>query len=207
MYAAAKLSGRSVMDRDEVKELHYITTVDNLDSILMRGIVCHNRARRLPHRSIASDDVQDIRRGKSVPRGLSLHSYANLYFDARNAMMRYLQDEPGLVVIRVSPDILDIPDTVVTDGNAANGPTRFYPSPDGLQYLNSIRIFAWSWNDPDPWVKREKKRVRQAEVLVPHLVPSNYIQGCYVDTREKRRTCLEFEGLTVVHVRREIFFK
>jgi hypothetical protein len=207
MYAAAKLSGRSVMDRDEVKELHYITTVDNLDSILMRGIVCHNRARRLPHRSIASGDVQDIRRGKSVPRGLSLHSYANLYFDARNAMMRYLQDEPDLVVMRVSPDIFDIPDTVVTDGNAANGPTRFYPSPEGLQYLNSTRIFAWSWNDPDPWVKREKKRVRQAEVLVPHLVPSNYIQGCYVDTREKRRTCLEFEGLTVVDVRREIFFK
>lgn len=195
------------MDRDEVKELHFITTMDDLGSILMRGILCHNRARRLPHRSIASEEVQGIRRGKSVPGGLSLHSYANLYFDARNAMMYCLQDEPDLVVIRVSPEVLDIPNAVVTDGNAASGPTRFYPSPDGLRHLDSARIFAWSWNDPDPWVKIEKKRVRQAEVLVPHLVPSEYIEGCYVDTQEKRRACLAFEDLPAVDVRREIFFK
>lgn len=194
------------MDRDEVKELHFITTMDDLGSILMRGILCHNRARRLPHRSIASEEVQDIRRGKSVPGGLSLHSYANLYFDARNAMMYFLKDDPDLGVIRVSPEVLDIPDTVVTDGNAASGPTRFYPSPDGLHHLDSTRIFAWSWNDPDPWVKIEKKRVRQAEVLVPHLVPSEYIEGCYVDTREKRRACLAFEDLPAVEVLREIFF-
>ena len=120
------------MDRDEVKELHFITTIDNLGSILMRGIVCHNRAKRLPHRSIASVSVQDRRRGKSVPGGLSLHNYANLDFNARNAMMYYLQDEPDLVVIRVSPDVLDIPDTVVTDGNAAAGPTLFLPSPQAV---------------------------------------------------------------------------
>jgi len=195
------------MDRGEVEELHFITSIDNLGSILMRGILCHNRARRLPHRSVASEDVQDRRRGKSVPGGLSLHNYANLYFHARNAMMRCLQDEPGLVVIRVSAEVLDIPDTVVTDGNAANGPTRFYPSPDGLKDLESAPIFAWSWNDPDPWVKKEKKRRRQAEVLVPYLVPSDYIEGCYVDTPEKRRTCLEFKGLAAVDVRKEIFFK
>ena len=195
------------MDRDEVKEFHFITSTDNLDSILMRGIVCHNRAKRLPHRSIASESVQDRRRPKSVPGGLRLHNYANLYFDARNAMMYYLKDEPDLVVIRVSPDVLDIPDAVVADGNAAAEPTRFYSSPGGLRHLDSTRIFAWSWDDPNYWVKKEKKRVRQAEVLVPYLVPSDYIEGCYVDTREKRRACLEFEDLSAVEVRREIFFK
>lgn len=194
------------MDRDEVKELHFITPIANLDSILMRGILCHNRAARLAHRSVALESVQDLRRGKSIPGGLSLHSYASLYFDARNAMMYYLKNKPNLVVIRVSPDVLDIPDTVVTDGNAASGPTRFYPSPGGLRHLNSTRVFAWSWDDPDLWVKIEKKRVRQAEVLVPNLVPSEYIEGCYVDTRENRRACLEFEDLSV-DVRREIFFK
>jgi hypothetical protein len=58
------------MDRDEVKELHFITPIEHLESILMRGILCHNRARRLPHRSIALQSVQDIRRGKSVPGAL-----------------------------------------------------------------------------------------------------------------------------------------
>jgi hypothetical protein len=195
------------MDRDEVKELHFITSIDNLGSILMRGILCHNRAARLAHRSVALESVQDIRRGKSVPGGFSLHSYANLYFHSRNPMMFYLQNLPDLVVIRVSPAVLDIPDTVVADGNAATWNTRFYPSPDGLANLDSELIFATYWTDPDYMRYLEKKRVRNAEVLVPNLVPSEYIEGCYVDTQEKRRACLVLEDLPAVDVRREIFFK
>ena len=195
------------MDRDEVKELHFITPIDNLDSILMRGILSHNRARRLPHRSVAMESVQDIRRGKSVPGGLSLHSYANLYFHARNPMMFCLKDEPDLVVVRVSPDVLDIPDTVVTDGNSATWNTRFDPSSEGLANLDSELVFATYWTDNNYMRYLEKKRARCAEVLVPNLVSSEYIEGCYVDTQEKRRACLEHEDLPAVDVRREIFFK
>ncbi len=195
------------MDRDEVKELHFITSIANLDSILMRGILSHNRAARLSHHSVASEDVQDIRRGKRVPGGLTLHSYANLYFDARNPMMSCLRHLPDLIVVKVSANVLDIPNTVVSDGNAASGATRFYPSPEGLRYLDSTRIFAWSWNDPDPWQKIEKKRVRNAEVLVPDLVPSEYIEGCHVDTQKKRTACLVYKDLPTVNVRREIYFR
>lgn len=136
-----------------------------------------------------------------------MHSYANLYFDARNPMMYCLLDQAGLIVVRVSSEVLDIPNTVVTDGNAASGVTRFYPSPEGLRYLDSTQIFAWSWNDSDYWRKVEKKRARNAEVLVPNLVPLEYIQGCYVDTHQKRRACLEFENLPDAVVRKEIYFK
>ena len=195
------------MDRDEVKELHFITSIDNLGSILMRGILSHKRAARLQHRSVASEDVQDIRRGKSVPGGSSLHSYANLYFHARNPMMYCLLHRADLIVVRVSAAVLDMPNTVVTDGNAAAGVTRFYPAPEGLSYLDSARIFAWSWNDDDYWRKKERKRARNAEVLVPNLIPSEYIEGCYVDTQEKRRACLEFEDLPTAVVRREIYFQ
>jgi hypothetical protein len=112
-----------------------------------------------------------------------------------------------LIVVRVSAAVVDIPDTVVTDGNAAAGVTRFYPAPEGLRYLDSAQIFAWSWNDDDYWRKKEKKRARNAEVLVPNLVPSEYIEGCYVDTQEKRRACLEFEDLPTVVVRKEVYFQ
>ncbi len=195
------------MDRDEVEELHFITSIDNLASILMRGILSHNRAARLRHRSVASESVQGIRRGKSVPGGLSLHSYANLYFDARNPMMYCLQDQTDLVVIRVSPDALDIPDTVLADGNAATRNTRFYPSPEGLSNLDSQLVFARYWTDADYWTYVEKKRARNAEVLVPNLVPSRYIEGCYVDTQEKRRACRRFKDLPAVDIQWEIFFK
>jgi len=195
------------MDRDEVKELHFITPIANLDSILMRGILSHNRARRLPHRSVSMESVQDIRRGKSVPGGRSLHSYANLYFHARNPMMFCRQDELDLIVIRVSPDVLDIPDTVVTDGNAATWNTRFYPPSEGLAKLDPELVFAKRWTDSNYMRYLEKKRARCAEILVPNLVPSEYIEGCYVDTQKKRRTCLEYEDLPAVDIRWEIFFK
>ena len=195
------------MDRDEVKELHFITSIDNLGSIMMRGILSHNRVSRIQHKSVAYESVQDRRRGKSVPGGLSLHSYANLYFHARNSMMYCLQDLTDLVVIRVSSDVLDIPDTVITDGNAATWNTRFDPSPEGLSNLDSKLVFARYWTDSDYWTYVEKKRVRNAEVLVPNLVPSRYIEGCYVDTQEKYRACLMFRDLPAVDVRKEIFFK
>jgi len=119
----AALHDRSVMDRDKVAELHYITSIENLASILERGILSHNRAARLKHRSVALEDVQDRRRAKSVLGGSALHSYANLYFHARNPMMFSLTRERSndLVVPRVSEAVLDLPDTVVTDGNAASG--------------------------------------------------------------------------------------
>lgn len=196
------------MDRDEVAELHYITSIENLASILRRGILSHNRAARLTHRSVALEDVQDRRRGKSVPGGPTLHSYANLYFHARNPMMYSLTRgrTNDLVVLRVSEAALDLPETVVTDGNAASGGTRFYPSPEGLENLDSSLIFARYWTDANYWPVREKKRARSAEVLVPNMVASTYIKGCYVDTREKREECLDFEGLPAAVVRKEVYF-
>ncbi len=132
------------MERDEVREFHFITSIENLGSILHRGILSHDGASKIKHRSVASEDVQDRRRKKRIPNGARLHSYANLYFHARNPMMYFLvnQGHDDLVVIRVSQAVLDIPDTVLADGNAASDGTRFYPSPSGLGNLNSTLIFA-----------------------------------------------------------------
>jgi hypothetical protein len=196
------------MDRDEVKEFHFITPFSNLGSILMHGILSHDSAARLEHLSVALETVQDRRRVKPVPGGLSLHSYANLYFDARNPMMSRLRDRTDLVVVRVSPAVLDIPDAVVSDGNAAAEGTRFYPSPEGLSHLDSELVFARYWTDLDYWRRKGKKRARCAEILVPNLIPSTYINGCYVDTEEKSRECLGFfEDLLTADVRGEIYFK
>lgn len=196
------------MDRDEVKEFHLITPISNLGSILMHGILSHDHAAKLQHLSVALETVQDRRHIKPVPGGLSLHRYANLYFDARNPMMYRLQDRTDLVVVRVSPTVLDIPNTVVSDGNAAAEGTRFYPSPEGLRHLDSGLVFARYWTDPDYWQMKEKRRARCAEILVPNLIPSTYIKGCYVDTEEKGRECLGFfEDLPTADVRREIYFK
>jgi ssDNA thymidine ADP-ribosyltransferase DarT-like protein len=197
------------MERTEVRELHFITSIANLGSILGRGILSHDRASRIPHTSCANEGVQDRRRGKRVPNGGRLHSYANLYFDARNPMMYTLtvNGRDDLVVVRVSQLVLDIPNTVLTDGNAASDGTRFYPAPGGLANLHSSLILARYWTDVDFWTMQEKKRVRNAEVLVPDMVASGYIEGCYVDTTAKRSYCQSLDRLPSIIMRREIFFR
>jgi hypothetical protein len=197
------------MERDEVKELHFITSIANLESILQHGILSHNRAERIPHDSCADEDVQERRRRKQVPNGGRLHSYANVYFHARNPMMFALtrNGRDDLVVVRLNQAVLDIADSVLTDGNAASEGTRFHPSPEGLVHLDSSLVFARYWTDGDFWTGKEKKRARSAEVLVPDMISSSYIEGCYVDTTAKRLRCALFDRLSNVTMHREIFFQ
>ena len=75
------------MDRGRVTELHYITPIANLASIMACGLLSHRAAENVPHESIALESAQDKRAGKGIPGGLALHEYVNLFFDARNAMM------------------------------------------------------------------------------------------------------------------------
>ncbi|HUO82716.1 MAG TPA: DarT ssDNA thymidine ADP-ribosyltransferase family protein, partial [Gammaproteobacteria bacterium] len=116
------------MDRDELVEFYFIVPIESLPSVCERGILCNSRAARLRARSIANQDVQDRRRVKRVPKGLRLHDYANLYVNGRNAMLYYLLNQGGradLCVISVDIAVLDLPDVVVTDRNAAADVARF----------------------------------------------------------------------------------
>ena len=112
----------------------------------------------------------------------------------------------SLIVVRVSPDVLDIPGTVLADGNAAAEVTRFYPSPEGLENLDENLIYAQSWNDPDYWTKVEKKRVRCAEVLVPQLISPAYITGCYAGSSSVQASCLQVVGSLRIVINRSIYF-
>lgn len=196
------------MLRTDVEELHYITSSANLASIMSHGILSHLAAAQYPHTSVASEEVQNIRRGKYVPGAGPLHNYANLYFDARNPMLFKLKSngQGDLVVLRVSPAVLDIPGTVVCDGNAACNGTRFFESPAGLSNLDKDLIFAKYWTDDDPWMYYEKKRIRCAEVLVPGYVHASYIQGCYVRTGDHAIQCRAIAASLNILVNGRIYF-
>ncbi|MFF5307475.1 DUF4433 domain-containing protein [Streptomyces sp. NPDC013161] len=197
------------MRRDRVKELHYITPKENLQSIGTFGILSHIEAERLDHKSVAWEVIQDLRKDKSVPGGNLLHSYANLYFDARNPMMSKLlyDGKTGLVVLRVRPEVLDLPNVVITDGNAASGPTRFLPSPQGLDYLDENRVFAEYWTHADVIEYHERKRQRCAEVLVPASVLPEYINGCYTLTESDQRWCVDSQPDWKVEVNKNVYLR
>jgi len=197
---------RSVQ-QSTIQELHYIVPFVNLASIVEHGLLSHNRAARIPHVSIADAEVQGRRDDRHVPGGLALHDYVNLYFHARNAMMfRRRPARDSFAVLRVSPQVLDLPGAVITDGNAAASATRFDASPKGLAGLDADRVFAQSWDHPDPWIKQERKRQRCAEVLVPHRVGPEYLLGGYVSAEGGIIACNRLTPALTMEVNSYIYF-
>ena len=169
------------MKRSDIKELHFISPIENLASILEYGILCHNRAKELPHQSVAMNEIQERRRDKRIPGAGVLHDYANLYFDAHNPMLSRLRSlNDRLVVLRVDPIVLDRPGVVICDRNASADWARFFTVEKGLEAIDSEVVFARYWIHQDQYAEWEHKSKKCAEVLVPGDVDSGCILGAYV---------------------------
>lgn len=91
------------MKLNDIDYLYNITHIDNLHSILRKGILSHNRVNKLglDCEKIWDSSVQKIRESKRVPSGNKLHDYANLYFNPRNAMMSKLRNLNNKICIIV----------------------------------------------------------------------------------------------------------
>ncbi len=115
----------------EIKGLFYITHIENVPSILQRGILSHSfiESNHVPFKAIYDEAIVSNRKDKATPDKGSLWEYANVYFQPRNPMMYRVVKEKTtkeLAVIGVAPEVLGLPEVLITDGNAANGPTQFY---------------------------------------------------------------------------------
>lgn len=175
------------MELAQLQRLYYITCFENVPSMLEHGLLSHERADGHLHTSIASQTIQDRRVGKVVA-GRQLHSYANLYIWARNAMLweRYMGNgRRDLCVLSISPKVTTIDDVVVTDRNAASDWHRAeYVASGGLEIVNHDLTFAERWTHTDAFEYWRRKSACQAEMLVPDVVPPEYIQGAFLPSRK-----------------------
>ncbi len=170
------------MRKLDIRNLYYITHINNLPSILEKGILSHERIEQEKVQStrIYNADIVNSRKEKITPDQKSLWSYANLYFQPRNPMMYRVVHENGakdLVVVSVAKEILQTPGVFIADGNAANAPTQFYFPSNGLKILRQqwkIVQNEW-WNTLDG-----SKRKIMAECLVPNSVSPEFINSVYV---------------------------
>jgi hypothetical protein len=150
--------------------------------MLEEGILCHRLAERTAqgYVSVADHEVQARRAGKRIWLGRyyrRLHDYANLYIDARNAMLFVLLQtgQGDLTVLAIDPAVLDLRGVVIADRNAASLGPRFLPSAQGIDALDEAVVTAERWTDsPDA------RQRRMAEVLVPSRVSPSFIRGAYV---------------------------
>jgi ssDNA thymidine ADP-ribosyltransferase, DarT len=193
-----------------VTEFQCIMPLENIPSVLKLGILSNERASKIPHHSVAMEEVQERRDLKQVPRGLKLHQYANLYFHARNPMMYKRKGRAeDLCVLCVSLDVLKVEGVVIADCNASSNYVRFLPpSPEYWRFLDFDDIFALNWKHPDDPIAEYRHRSRKcAEVLVPHVVERRFISGARVvsEATNRRLAALGF-GLPI-HIDPVLFFR
>ena len=178
---------REHMQRELVRELHYICPLATVPSVRKLGILSKYLQKKLcpDAPSLADPEIQRIREAKVIPGGKRLHSYANLYFDSHNAMLSRLRNHnDDIAILRVDSDVLDLPDVIVTDRNAAACDVIFRPMKEGLANLDPQDVYRVWWA-----TTIRTKQKRQAEVLVPERVPPKYVLGAYVFSK-RRRTIL-----------------
>ena len=196
------------MNRGDVTELHYITAIANVPSILQHGVLSHYLAEQLAHHSVAMPEIQERRSNKQVPGARPLHEYANLYFDAHNPMLSKCRARNAeICVLRVDATVLDQARVVVTDRNAASGWARFWPGADGLANISRDRVFARFWlHQDDPYEEMRHKSEKCAELLVPDRVGVHLIMGAYVVNQNAQ---IAFQQLNLglpAQVRGDMFF-
>ena len=194
-----------------IKELYYITHIENVPSILKQGILCHQiiEEEDIEFVAIYNKEIVSRRAQKVVPGGKSLWAFANLYFQARNPMLyKVIHDKPldEIVVLGVRRDAMNLKGALIANGNAANSPTTIIPcSKVAKGYWDEIISNTqreW-WNQEDG-----SKRKIMAECLVPERIAPEYIHTIYtanLKVKEELESILGFDRPVVPEA--DMFFQ
>jgi O-acetyl-ADP-ribose deacetylase (regulator of RNase III) len=175
----------------EIRELYYITHKDNLASILKNGILSHDEINRrgIEYARVYNEDIVSARGEKKAPDGRSLWEFANLFFQPRNPMMYRVIDPrttpnggpQNIVVVGVRRSVLHRNDIYITNGNAANNATIFYPGSEFGRLQPSLMKDI----DKKFWKKVDgSKRKIMAECLVPKAIRPDYIEEVFAPNSE-----------------------
>ena len=187
--------------------LYNIQAIDNIPSIMKRGLLSHEKARVIDHTSIAMENVQQRRNIVSIPNGMLLHKYANLYFSSWNPMLSARRSEnENICILMFDSTVLDIEGVVISDRNASSEYASFYSPMEGLQTIDFDMVYARSWTDDNPYEYLKKKSVKCAEVLIPYKISYDYIV-CAAVVSENAKRKLEATGFNKrIYVQRGAFF-
>lgn len=155
---------------------YHMTHKDNLAGILQHGILSH--ADVLARDDILAVDISDAGaqrwRDRLEPANhRMIHDYAPLYINPKNPMLfvrRNLQHE--IVILKISPKVLQTGEHLFSDGNAASRETRFSPNSNIVAgSLDALNSAYWA-NCIDG------KRRRCAELLVyPSVEPEHIVSA------------------------------
>ena len=166
--------------------LFYLTSFKNLESILERGILCRQSAKKYQSDDISLEDVQRLRK--------AYHSKVPLFFASNTPMLYHVCTKDGrnydVVMLEISPDVANRAGVSFFDENAAASDANKYTDPSDLHKLDwhVIHSPAPAWGTDRHG--RNWKGARSAEIHIPDVCPASYLRKIYfqsnlVDGRSK----------------------
>jgi hypothetical protein len=106
-----------------------------------------------------------------------------------------------ICVLAVDASILNDPNCILSDRNAATDLVKFYPASEGVNQIDFGKVFAQYWIHDDPYEHLNHKAIKCAEILIPQRVSYEYIVGAYVvsDMAEKALIATGFDKRIVIN--------
>lgn len=187
--------------------LYNIQAIDNMPSIMQRGLLSNERASTINHVSIAMNEVQARRELVRIPNGMKLHQYANLYFDPWNPMLsRKRSQNEDICILKFDRVVLDFEGVILSDRNASSDYAAFYGAKAGLEHIDFDLVYARYWTDDDYYEQCRKKSIKCAEVLVPNSISFDYV-ACAAVVNEDAANRLKATGFNrKIIVEPRVFF-
>lgn len=170
------------MNLPDIGELHYITHIDNVESIIEFGILSRLQAklRRIDFKCTSERTwLEDSARLKTSD-GLPLSHYVNLFLNARNLTLRRRVDRYGrsaLCVLRVDLRCLTDgapglrPDAFVCCDHPSSRDAEVVSLAEGLRRIGRNEMLGPA-----------KCKPRQPEILIHEQVEARHLRGAYVGT-------------------------
>jgi len=180
---------QQIKEKFQLGPATHITHITNLAGIVTNGLQSHNLMLVTSQKyfDLSDPSVQLGREQKIIPAtGKNLHDYVPLYFGWKPPMLFTHQDKfEEIIYLRFSLNILTTHGAVISDGNARSHGTSFYlfSGFDDLTNLNVKAINDVKWSGDS-----EKKRQKQAEILIPNLIPFSQVLDiiCYSPRASKQ---------------------
>jgi O-acetyl-ADP-ribose deacetylase (regulator of RNase III) len=187
----------------EIDKLYYICHIDNIKSILDLGLLSHNESQKVESKTIYDASIINHRNAikPHKDKDYTLWNFANLYFNARNAMLYRVMHEIGeenVAIIQFNKLTIDYAqnnNSLISLGNAAHNESSFVDINNGIKQLKKIWK-SWNkeyWNDADG-----SKRLMMSELLVLEKIPPEFISSIYVANErigDKVKSLTSFENI------------
>ncbi|MDI6714153.1 MAG: DarT ssDNA thymidine ADP-ribosyltransferase family protein [Thermodesulfovibrio sp.] len=160
-----------IIKKNNIQALYHFTNIDNLSLIAeCNGLWSKER---LEKEGLLS---RVIRGGNSLSKDLDIYwgnwNKVSLNWGPKMPMMWHIQQQSHLCFFLIKPEVALRKGVVFTDRNATDTNQLRKEGVEGLKLVDFSAV-----NDPYAYMNTERKKKKQAEILIPDEISLDYVKG------------------------------